>query len=83
MQTVEIHILPNMRRSKSNQTMEFGQLIEYYMKKILLLCIKCGGETIPASFSVKPKLSISMDQQSINFYSLFLLHGKSRAIKLY
>ena len=28
-QTVTIHILPNISRSKGNQTMKFGQLIEY------------------------------------------------------
>ena len=26
---IAIHILPNISRSKSNQTMKFGQLIEY------------------------------------------------------
>ena len=26
--TITIHILPNISRSKGNQTMEFGQLIE-------------------------------------------------------
>ena len=29
-----IHILPNISRSKGNQTMKFGQLIEYNMKSI-------------------------------------------------
>ena len=33
-QTVEIQILHNMWRSKGNQTMEFGQLIEYNMRNI-------------------------------------------------
>ena len=27
--TIQIHILPNTSRSKDNQTMKFGQLIEY------------------------------------------------------
>ena len=30
-QTVVIHILPNISRSKGNQTMKFGQLLEYNM----------------------------------------------------
>ena len=49
-----------------NQTMEFGQLIEYNMRKIFLEkpYAKCGGGTIPRSFSKKPKLSISLDQKS-------------------
>ena len=34
-QTVAIHILPNISRSKGNQAMKFDQLIEYNMKKKL------------------------------------------------
>ena len=34
-QTVAIHILPNISRSKDNQAMKFDQLIEYNMKKKL------------------------------------------------
>ena len=30
------HILPNISRSKDNQTMKFGQLIEYNMKNIFI-----------------------------------------------
>ena len=29
LQTIAIHILPNISQSKSNQAMKFGQLIEY------------------------------------------------------
>ena len=32
LQTIAIHILPNISQSKGNQTMKFGQFIEY--KKI-------------------------------------------------
>ena len=28
-QIIKIHLLPNISRSKGNQTMKFGQLIEY------------------------------------------------------
>ena len=28
-QTIAMHILPNISQSKGNQTMKFGQLIEY------------------------------------------------------
>ena len=31
-QTIAIHILPNISRSKGNETMKFGQLIEYNMR---------------------------------------------------
>ena len=34
LQTITIHTLPNISQSKGNQTMEFGQLIEYN-KRIL------------------------------------------------
>ena len=29
LETIAIHILPNISQSKGNQTMKFGQLIEY------------------------------------------------------
>ena len=29
LQTIAIHILPNISQSEGNQTMKFGQLIEY------------------------------------------------------
>ena len=54
-QTITIHILSNLSRSKSNQTMKFGQLLENNMKNIFLekLYTKCGGETITKPFSKK------------------------------
>ena len=52
LQTIVTHILINISRRKSNQTMKFGQLIEYIMKNIFLekSCTKCGGETILRPF---------------------------------
>ena len=40
-----IHKLLIVSRSKSNQTMKFGQLIKYNMRKIFLekLFTSCGG----------------------------------------
>ena len=35
-QIIAIHILPNISRSKDNQAMKFGQLIEYNMRNIFL-----------------------------------------------
>ena len=35
-QTIAIYILINISRSKDNQTMKFGQLIEYNMKNVFL-----------------------------------------------
>ena len=63
--------------------MKFDQLITYSMGTIFLekSSSKCGEETRP--FSKKSKLNISLDQKSKVSYSLFLLHAKWRAIKLY
>ena len=35
--TIAMHILSNISRSKGNQTMNFGQLIEYGMRNIFVL----------------------------------------------
>ena len=61
-QTFAIHILSYISRSKDNQTVEFGQLIEYNTRKIFLekSCPKFGGETSPKPFSKKSNLSISL-----------------------
>ena len=59
-------------RSKGNQTMKFGQLIEYNMRNIFLekSYTKCDGKTSPRPFSRKLKLGISLDQQSNKFYTV-------------
>ena len=41
LQTITIHILPNISQSKGNQTMKFGQLIEYNKINIFLQNL-CG-----------------------------------------
>ena len=62
-QTIPIHKLPNISRSKGNQTMKFCQLIEYNRKNFPEKSyIKCVGGTIPRPFSKKSILSISLDQ---------------------
>ena len=35
-QTNAIHILPNISRGKGNQTMKFGQLLQYNMRNIFV-----------------------------------------------
>ena len=35
-QTITMHVLPNIPRSKGNQKMKFGQLKEYNMRNIIL-----------------------------------------------
>ena len=63
-QAIVINILSNISKSKVNQTMKFGQLIEYNMSNIFLKKSyrKCGGETSPIPFAGKLTLSISLDQ---------------------
>ena len=41
LQTIPVHILPNISQSKGNQTMKFGQLIEYNKRNIFLQKL-CG-----------------------------------------
>ena len=36
-QTIAIHILTNISRNKGNQTMKFGQLIEYHISETFFL----------------------------------------------
>ena len=52
-QTIVIHILPNISRSKGNQTMKFGQLIECNMEIIFLekSFTKCDAETSRRPFA--------------------------------
>ena len=65
-QTIAVHILPNISRSKDNETITFGQVIEYNMRKVFLekSYTKYGGETISGPLSKKSKLNISLDQWS-------------------
>ena len=72
-QTIAIYIFTNISRSKGNQAMKIGQLIEYNMRNIFLKNSyrKRGRESIPRPFSKKSKLSISVDQYSKPLYILF------------
>ena len=51
-QIIAIHILPNISRNKSNQTIKFVQLVEYSMRKVFpeKSYLKCDGETSPRPF---------------------------------
>ena len=54
--------IPNIVRSKRNQTVTFGQLIELNTRNICLKKSgkKCDGETSPRFFSKKSKLKVSL-----------------------
>ena len=84
-QTILIRILPNILKSKGNQTMKFGKLMEYNMRNIFLdkSNSKCGGENSLRSFSGKLRMNVYLDQQSKVLYSLFLLNTKLRALEIY
>ena len=58
-QTIKIRlILSNISKSKNNQKMKFGHLLEYNMRNIFLKnsYAKGGGENIPRSFFKKIKI---------------------------
>ena len=63
-QTIAIHILPNISRSKGNQTKKIDQLIEYNMRNILREKIYAKGcwQIFPRPFSKNSNLGISLDQ---------------------
>ena len=66
-QIITMHILPNISRSKGNQSIKFGQLTEYNMRKIFLekSYTKYSREAGFRNFYKKSKLSIKFsDQQS-------------------
>ena len=52
-QTIAIHILLTISRSKLNQAMKFGQLIEYNMRNIFVEkpFTKCAEETLSRPLS--------------------------------
>ena len=62
-QIITTHILPNISRSKGNQAVKFGQLIEYNMRNIFpgKPYLKCGAETAERAFSNKSKLRMPLD----------------------
>ena len=63
-QSIAIHLLPYISRGKDNETVKFGQLIQYNIRKIFLekLYQKYGGETSPKLFPKNSKLSTSLDR---------------------
>ena len=62
-QPIAIHIFSNISRSKDNQAMKFGQLIECNMRNIFLekSYTKCGGQTSLRPFSKKLRMCMSLN----------------------
>ena len=69
--TIAIHILPNITRSKGNETMKVGHSREYNIKNIFLekSYTKCAGKTIPKPFSKRSKVNIFWTN-SLIFYTV-------------
>ena len=67
-----VHLFPKVSRSKGNQIMKFGQLIDCNMRNIFLekSCAKFCGETIPRPFSKKSKLSKTLKTLKLKFYTV-------------
>ena len=60
-QIITVHKLSNISRSRVNQTMKFGQLIEYNMRYFFL---EKSYKNCGRPFYKKSKLNKSVDQQS-------------------
>ena len=76
----------HISRSKDNQAIKFGQLIEYNIRNIFLekSYTQCGGETICQTLFSKTKMTTSLDQYSKVLYSFFtMIYAKSRSIEIY
>ena len=56
LQTIAVLILPNISHSKDNQTIKFGQLIEYNKSNIFLQ--KICGDLFQTSFYFLKKLNM-------------------------
>ena len=64
-QTIAIHIFPNTSRNKSNQAMNFGQLIEYNMRNISL-----NNKAPFSADSEKGNFSVASNQPKIKLREL-------------
>ena len=76
-QTFPIYIFTNISKSKGNQAMKVGQLIEYNMRNIFLekSYAKCGRETIPKPFSKKIKIEHISGSIFLRFiYFVFIVY---------
>ena len=89
LQTIAIHVLPNISQSKGNQTMKFGHLIEYNNINIFLqkLCEKWGRETsFRPLFIFFKKINRRWKQMVCSLISFLLIalnlsHNKSKLYK--
>ena len=74
LQTIAIHILPNISQNKGKQAMKFGRLIEYSKIYIFLqkLCRKWGSETSSRPLIFFKKLNIRWKQVVCSLVWIYL-----------
>ena len=70
-QTITIHVLPNISRSKCNQTMKFRRLKKYCMSNTYFekSDTKLDGKTIPRAFYLNPKIG-NLECYKVCFYCM-------------
>ena len=73
LQTIAIHILPNISQSKGNQTIKLGQLIEYNNQNIFLqkLCGKWSRENSSRPLYFLKKLNVRWKQVVSSLVSIY------------
>ena len=71
---IVIHILPNISRSKGNQTIKLGQLLERNIRNIFVEKShrKYGGEISSRTFSGKLKLKIKIFRSIVQSFIQFV-----------
>ena len=74
LQTIAVHILPNISQSKGNQTVNIGQLTEYNKRNIFpqKLCGEWGRKTSSRSLSLK-KLNMRWKQVVRSLVSIYFV----------
>ena len=73
LQTIAIHILPNISQSKGNQTMKFGQLIEYKGEIFFFknYAENEAGRLVPGLFLFSKKLNMRWKQVVCSLISVY------------
>ena len=83
-QTMTMYVLLNISRSKRNQKMKFGRLIEYNMRNIFIENhTKIVVEKLFPHPFLKSRNWANLWINSLKLYSLFLLYAKLKAIETY
>ena len=68
-QTITLHVLPNISRSKGNQAIKFGQLIQYSVKNVFSEIMQKlrSGEWFQTSFFEKALYKVKASCQHLSF----------------